>query len=54
MNLGCLAYPSLGPDVVIVIQTGAIEAFNRILTQLPTFLSYDRDNVLIFWIWNMK
>jgi hypothetical protein len=48
VNPACLAYPSLDPDVVIVVKTGATEALNRIPTQLLTFLSCAKDDVLIF------
>jgi hypothetical protein len=48
VNTACLAYPSLDPDVVIVVKTGATEALNRIPTQLLTFLSCAKDDVLIF------
>jgi hypothetical protein len=48
VNPACLAYPSLDLDVVIVVKTGATEALNRIPTQLLTFLSCTKDDVLIF------
>jgi hypothetical protein len=48
VNPACLAYPSLDPDVVIVVKTGATEAFNRIPTHLLIFLFCAKDNVLVF------
>lgn len=47
-NPACMAYPSVDSDVVIVVKTGATEALSRIPTQLLTFLSYAKDDVLIF------
>ena len=43
----CQAYPDRS-DVVIVVKTGATEAFQKIPAQLLTFLQCAKDDVLIF------
>jgi hypothetical protein len=46
---GCLAQPNLqNSDIVIVVKTGATEAFQKLPTQLLTFLSCAKEHVLIF------
>lgn len=44
---GCAAYPEHA-NVAIVVKTGATEVFNKIPTQLMTFLSCALEDVLIF------
>jgi hypothetical protein len=44
-----LAYPDLKEfDVIVMVKTGAIEAFQKLPMQLLTFLSCAKDHVLIF------
>ena len=45
---GCQGYPAVDSDMVIVVKTGATEAFNKIPGQLLTFLQCAKNDLLIF------